>query len=99
MSNDIGRSVAAALYAERSAALARRYAQEGTEPTQLEPEGIEGSARRHARIERLGLWLLIVLTLAVGVTAWSHEASYSPKPDAAYIGTAMVCDRNGCVER
>lgn len=51
-----------------------------------------------ARAERVLLLLLIVLTMAVGAAAWSHPR-VDPRPDATSIGTALVCDRNGCVER
>ncbi len=56
-----------------------------------------------ARVERALIVLLLVITLAIGaVSAW-HARSFDPRPDAervgASIGTALVCDRNGCIER
>lgn len=51
-----------------------------------------------AAIER-AMWLVLVSWLLVigAAQAW-HARSFDPKPDAVQIGTALVCDRTGCVE-
>lgn len=54
-----------------------------------------------ARVERAWLLLLLVIAVAVGLVSAMHARDYDPRPDARFvsIGTAIVCDRSGCVER
>lgn len=62
---------------------------------------MSGRELHDARVERAWLLLLLVIALAVGLVSASHARDYDPRPDARFvsIGTALVCDRNGCTER
>lgn len=54
-----------------------------------------------ARAERVLLVLLVVIALAVGLVAAVRARSFDPRPDARMVsvGTALVCDRQGCREQ
>ncbi len=45
------------------------------------------------------IWSVLIFgALFVGSLQAFKAATYDPRPAAVVLGTAMVCDRNGCTE-